>query len=202
MRLGDGACDSTALALASSRLRRSFSGTVARNTGCGAPIASIEAPAALMPPAGHDTLNDEGAGLEYAIRMLGVRHIVVCAHSKCGAMNALAELRAPVDAFFEKVTVNAPEPKLRENHLRLLSEIREATLGVVTDTQDAEGETLETNPVPEISEAQVRVAAREQALAQVEADEACRAGDENAHRGKSNGAGCRSFAVDSLSLLR
>jgi tRNA pseudouridine55 synthase len=34
----------------------------------------------------------------------------------------------------------------------------EATLGVVTDTQDAEGETLETNPVPEISEAQVRAA--------------------------------------------
>jgi tRNA pseudouridine55 synthase len=34
----------------------------------------------------------------------------------------------------------------------------EATLGVVTDTQDAEGETLETNPVPEIAEAQVRAA--------------------------------------------
>ena len=47
-----------------------------------------------------------------------------------GAMNALAELRAPVDAFFEKVTVNASEPKLRENRLRLLSEIREATLSV------------------------------------------------------------------------
>lgn len=34
----------------------------------------------------------------------------------------------------------------------------EATLGIVTDTQDAEGETLETNPVPEITEAQVRTA--------------------------------------------
>jgi len=34
----------------------------------------------------------------------------------------------------------------------------EATLGVVTDTQDAEGETRETNPVPEITEAQVRAA--------------------------------------------
>jgi len=34
----------------------------------------------------------------------------------------------------------------------------EATLGVVTDTQDAEGETLETNPVPELTEAQVRAA--------------------------------------------
>jgi tRNA pseudouridine55 synthase len=32
----------------------------------------------------------------------------------------------------------------------------EATLGLVTDTQDAEGETLETNPVPEITESQIR----------------------------------------------
>ena len=47
-----------------------------------------------------------------------------------GAMNALAELRPAVDAFFDKVTVNAPDPKLRENRLRLLSEIRAATLGV------------------------------------------------------------------------
>ncbi|MGE0701472.1 MAG: DALR anticodon-binding domain-containing protein, partial [Hyphomicrobiaceae bacterium] len=47
-----------------------------------------------------------------------------------GAMNALADLRVPVDAFFEKVTVNAPDPKLRENRLRLLSEMRAATLTV------------------------------------------------------------------------
>jgi glycyl-tRNA synthetase beta chain len=47
-----------------------------------------------------------------------------------GAMRALSELRAPVDAFFNKVTVNAEDPKLRVNRLRLLSEIREATLSV------------------------------------------------------------------------
>ncbi len=47
-----------------------------------------------------------------------------------GAMNALAELRAPVDAFFEHVTVNADEAALRENRLRLLSEIRATTMGV------------------------------------------------------------------------
>jgi len=47
-----------------------------------------------------------------------------------GAMNALAELRAPVDAFFDKVTVNDADPKLRENRLKLLSEIRAATLTV------------------------------------------------------------------------
>ena len=47
-----------------------------------------------------------------------------------GAMNALAELRAPVDAFFDQVTVNADDPALRINRLRLLSQIRAATLGV------------------------------------------------------------------------
>jgi glycyl-tRNA synthetase beta chain len=47
-----------------------------------------------------------------------------------GAMNALAELRAPVDAFFEKVTVNVPDLPLRANRLKLLSEIRAATLNV------------------------------------------------------------------------
>ena len=47
-----------------------------------------------------------------------------------GAMRALSELRAPVDAFFDHVTVNADDPKLRENRLKLLSEIRAACLTV------------------------------------------------------------------------
>ncbi|HEX5767211.1 MAG TPA: glycine--tRNA ligase subunit beta, partial [Burkholderiales bacterium] len=47
-----------------------------------------------------------------------------------GAMNALAELRRPVDAFFDKVTVNTDDPALRANRLALLSQIRAATLNV------------------------------------------------------------------------
>src|SRR5690606_24178666 len=47
-----------------------------------------------------------------------------------GAMRALAELRAPVDTFFDKVTVNAEDANLRENRLKLLSEIRTATMTV------------------------------------------------------------------------
>ncbi|SFK55186.1 glycine--tRNA ligase subunit beta [Methylocapsa palsarum] len=43
-----------------------------------------------------------------------------------GAMAALATLRAPVDGFFEKVTVNAPDPDLRLNRLRLLNGLRRA----------------------------------------------------------------------------
>lgn len=46
------------------------------------------------------------------------------------AMSALARLRAPVDAFFDNVTVNADDPALRENRLKLLSRIRSATLQV------------------------------------------------------------------------
>ena len=46
------------------------------------------------------------------------------------AMQAIATLRPFVDAFFDKVTVNVEEPELRENRLKLLNEIREATRAV------------------------------------------------------------------------
>ncbi len=42
------------------------------------------------------------------------------------AMECLSSLRPPVDAFFEHVTVNAEDPKLRLNRLRLLNELRSA----------------------------------------------------------------------------
>lgn len=41
-------------------------------------------------------------------------------------MRALSHLRAPVDAFFDKVTVNADDPALRLNRLRLLNALRDA----------------------------------------------------------------------------
>ena len=46
------------------------------------------------------------------------------------AMSALAGLRMPVDAFFDKVLVNAEDANLRRNRLRLLEEIRRATRSV------------------------------------------------------------------------
>ena len=45
-------------------------------------------------------------------------------------MAAIARLRPYVDAFFDKVTVNVDDAKLRENRLKLLNEIREATAAV------------------------------------------------------------------------
>jgi glycyl-tRNA synthetase beta chain len=46
------------------------------------------------------------------------------------AMQALAQLRPAVDAFFDKVTVNAEDPALRVNRLKLLNMLRQATLAV------------------------------------------------------------------------
>ncbi|SHL34319.1 glycyl-tRNA synthetase beta chain [Bradyrhizobium lablabi] len=47
-----------------------------------------------------------------------------------GAMGVLAKLRPAVDAFFDKVKVNDDDPKVRENRLKLLNEIRAATRAV------------------------------------------------------------------------
>ena len=55
-----------------------------------------------------------------------------------GAMAALAGLRRPVDAFFDKVTVNADDRGLRANRLRLLSRIQ-ATMDQVAKFTEIEG---------------------------------------------------------------
>ncbi|NUT01306.1 MAG: glycine--tRNA ligase subunit beta [Sphingomonas sp.] len=46
------------------------------------------------------------------------------------AMKVLASLRKPVDAFFDKVTVNDPDPAKRERRLNLLARLRDAVNGV------------------------------------------------------------------------
>ena len=47
-----------------------------------------------------------------------------------GAMAALASLRAPIDAFFDKVTVNDADPAKRTARLALLARVRDAVHGV------------------------------------------------------------------------
>ncbi|HXI87082.1 MAG TPA: DALR anticodon-binding domain-containing protein, partial [Parvularculaceae bacterium] len=54
------------------------------------------------------------------------------------AMAALASLRAPIDAFFDKVTVNADDKALRANRLALLARFRAAT-AEVADLSKLEG---------------------------------------------------------------
>lgn len=55
-----------------------------------------------------------------------------------GAMAALALLRQPVDTFFDRVTVNCEDKKLRENRLALLSSIV-ADMNLVADFSRIEG---------------------------------------------------------------
>jgi glycyl-tRNA synthetase beta chain len=56
-----------------------------------------------------------------------------------GAMAAFADLRAPIDAFFDKVTVNVSDkPDLRLNRLKLLNQIS-ATMDKVADFSRIEG---------------------------------------------------------------
>lgn len=54
------------------------------------------------------------------------------------AMTAMARMRAAVDAFFDKVTVNAPEANLRANRLKLLAQIV-STAHTVADFSKIEG---------------------------------------------------------------
>ena len=48
------------------------------------------------------------------------------------ALSTLAQLRGPVDAFFDKVLVNAEDAAVRQNRLRLLAQVRDA-MGLVAD---------------------------------------------------------------------
>lgn len=51
----------------------------------------------IVPPFGTDDLPAEGAAVEFALGVLGVKEIVVCGHSGCGAMKALIS-----DNFFSE----------------------------------------------------------------------------------------------------
>ena len=67
----------------------------------------------------------------HAMVMLGGEHFEE-------AMEIMATLREPVDAFFDNVTVNCEDPALRRNRLLMLSQIR-STLDRVADFSKIEG---------------------------------------------------------------
>ena len=77
-------------------------------------------------------------GLEMALAGLHDLDRQLAAEDYVGAMTAMAHLRAPLDAFFTDVTVNAPDPDLRRNRLRLLHRVR-ATMDRVADFSRIEG---------------------------------------------------------------
>ena len=55
-----------------------------------------------------------------------------------GAMAAMSNLRGPIDAFFDRVTVNADDDAVRQNRLYLLSSIKDV-LDRVADFSKIEG---------------------------------------------------------------
>ncbi|CAM5343877.1 carbonic anhydrase [Streptomyces aurantiogriseus] len=67
----------------------------------------------IVPPYASEHPTSEAATIEYAVEVLGVRNIVVCGHSHCGAIGALVrgdDLTA-VPAVREWLTNAADEPK-------------------------------------------------------------------------------------------
>jgi len=82
---------------------------------------------------------DEEKVLVERLMEVGARNATALADEDfVGAMSELAKLRAPVDAFFDKVTVNSDNGDERANRLRILANIRTA-LGGVADFSKIEG---------------------------------------------------------------
>ena len=95
--------------------------------GAGGGGSTADTRDADTPNPGPSPLEGEGGALLAALAVveaeLGPR---LAAEDFAGAMEALARLRAPVDAFFDRVLVNDPDPAVRVGRLRLLSAIRAA----------------------------------------------------------------------------
>lgn len=74
---------------------------------------------------------DEEKALAKAIGEVGSEAgAAVAKEDFAAAMHAMAKLRPAVDAFFDKVKVNDDDAAIRENRLKLLNEIRNATRAV------------------------------------------------------------------------
>lgn len=93
-----------------------------KKDGAGAFAAAYDASLSVQP--------EEQALAEALGRARDTATEAVARDDFAAAMRAVAALRPAVDAFFDKVTVNAPENDLRRNRLRLLSGLRETTLAV------------------------------------------------------------------------
>jgi glycyl-tRNA synthetase beta chain len=76
--------------------------------------------------------------LDHSLGAIAVVSDLLRREEFAGAMTELARLRAPLDVFFDQVTVNAPEPELRRNRLRLLHLVQ-ATMDRVADFSRLEG---------------------------------------------------------------
>ncbi len=79
----------------------------------------------IIPPYGA-TNGGEGAAVEYAVRALGIKEIIVCGHSHCGAMKGLLQLdklEAEMPIVYEWLRhAEATRQTIRENYQGLEGE--------------------------------------------------------------------------------
>ena len=86
----------------------------------------------------NDVLPDEAALAAALDAAAPAATTAIEAEDFTAAMSALASLRAPIDAFFEKVIVNDPNPGVRARRLSLLARFRDA-VHAVADFSKIEG---------------------------------------------------------------
>lgn len=67
----------------------------------------------LVPPASAEDDHAVGAAIEYAVAILGVSKVVVCGHSRCGAMAALVS-RDPLPEGLDHLRAWIEATKVRE----------------------------------------------------------------------------------------
>ncbi|QDP20162.1 glycine--tRNA ligase subunit beta [Sphingomonas xanthus] len=107
-------------------------------TGEEDPLVLVEEPAiaaAVREMATGSTQNDDAPAEEVALvaaldRAEPDAARAVAAEDFTAAMTALASLRAPIDAFFDKVTVNDSDAEARKRRLNLLARFRDAVHNV------------------------------------------------------------------------
>jgi len=95
--------------------------------------AAASGAAAAPAPAIEDALLREDAERELRQALLALRERVaaaVTARDYAHALELLARLAPAVDAFFDRVLVNDPDPALRNNRLALLAELRALFAGI------------------------------------------------------------------------
>jgi len=68
----------------------------------------------IVPPYAPGAPSGEAATIEYAIRGLGVKHIILCGHTRCGAMQAVGE---------PQCTANMPRVRQWLDHAQASAEI-------------------------------------------------------------------------------